>query len=201
MREQKRQIRRSMLTARRGLSEEERNARSLWVWERLRALPCYQRAQVMLCYMSFDKEVLTEGLIRQAIVTGKRVVLPVVQAHHHTLALYEISHVEHDVAPGYGGILEPRPEHRRPVAAGELDLVMVPGVAFDVQGTRLGFGKGFYDRLLQEIPCDVPKLGVAFDFQVVPQLPRQPHDITMDGIVTESRVLWCGPSGQGREPR
>lgn len=198
IREQKRRIRRSVLAARRGLSEEEREARSLHIWERLSVLSCYRRATVILCYMSFDKEVLTEGLIRRAIVTGKRVVLPVVQSDRHTLELSEISHVEHDVAPGYRGILEPRPERRRPVAVEELDLAVIPGVAFDVQGGRLGFGAGFYDRLLSGFPRDVLKLGVAFDLQVVPALPRQPHDITMDGIVTESRVIWCG-TFRGRE--
>ncbi|MGH8058795.1 MAG: 5-formyltetrahydrofolate cyclo-ligase [Candidatus Entotheonellia bacterium] len=188
----KRQIRRSMLALRRELSEAERIARSGRVAEQLTGLPCYQRARVILWYMAFENEVLTAGLIQQAIAAGKWAVLPLVQADRRQLELYEIRDVERDVAPGYRGIPEPRPERCRPVVAAELELVLVPGVAFDAQGGRLGFGAGFYDRLLAGLPRDIPKLGMAFDFQVLPQLPRQPHDMTLDGIVMERRVICCG---------
>lgn len=188
----KRQIRRSMLALRRELSEAERIARSGRVAEQLTGLPCYQRARVILGYMAFEKEVLTAGVIQQALAARKRVALPVVQADRRHLELYEIQDIERDVAPGYRGIPEPRPERCRPVMAAELELVLVPGVAFDIQGGRLGFGAGSYDRLLAGLPRDIPKLGIAFDFQVLPQLPRQPHDISLDGIVMERRVICCG---------
>jgi 5-formyltetrahydrofolate cyclo-ligase len=190
IRERKRHIRRSILAMRRGLSEAERLARSRRVWERVAALSCYQHARVVLGYMAFDHEVLTDGLIRQAIASGKQMVLPMVQTDRQGMVLYVIEDLERDVAPGYRGILEPQPQRIRAVAPETLDLALVPGVAFDLRGGRLGFGAGFYDRLLSRLPWDIPTVGLAFDFQVIPWLPSQPHDIMLDAIVTESRVIW-----------
>jgi len=197
IREQKRRIRRSILAVRRGLSETERLARSRRVWERVAALSCYQQAREVLGYMAFDHEVLTDGLIRQALASGKQMVLPMVQSDRQSLALYAIEDLECDVAPGYCGIQEPQPQRTRAVAPESLDLVLVPGVAFDLRGRRLGFGAGFYDRLLTQLPRDIPTVGLAFDFQVIPRLPSQPHDVMLDAIVTESYVIWGTPVAEG----
>ena len=192
-RAQQRQIRRAMLAQRQALPEIERRARSHRVWQHLTALPFYRDATVVLGYIAFDKEVLTDGLLRQAITAGKQVVLPLVQIAQRQLALYAIRDLERDVAPGFRGILEPRRQGTRPVSVEALQLAIVPGVAFDIQGGRLGFGAGFYDRLLSRFPPGVPKVGLAFDFQITPRLPRQLHDIALDAIVTESRVISCTP--------
>jgi 5-formyltetrahydrofolate cyclo-ligase len=199
IRERKRQIRRSILAVRRGLSEAEGLTRSRRVWERITALSCYQQARVVLGYMAFDHEVLTDGLIRRAIASGKQMVLPMVQSDRQGLALYLIEDLERDVAPGYCGILEPQPQRTRAVVPEILELALVPGVAFDLRGGRLGFGVGFYDRLLSQLPRDIPTVGLAFDFQVIPRLPSQPHDIMLDAIVTESRVIWGTPCAEGDE--
>ena len=127
------------------------------------------------------------------MASGKHIVLPLVQVDRQQLALYAIEDIDCDLTPGYRGILEPRPRRARAVAPEALDLALVPGVAFDMWGGRLGFGAGFYDRLLGRLPGQVPKLGMAFDFQVIPRLPHQPHDVILDAIVTDSRVIW-GPS-------
>ena len=194
VRERKHRIRQSILAMRRGLSEAERLARSHCVWERVATLSCYQRARVVLGYMAFDHEVLTDGLMRQSIASGKQIVLPMVQANRQGMALYVIADLQRDVAPGYRGILEPQPQRTRAVAPETLDMALVPGVAFDPGGGRLGFGVGFYDRLLSQLPRGIPTVGLAFDFQVIPRLPSQPHDVTLDVIVTESRVI-CGTPG------
>jgi 5-formyltetrahydrofolate cyclo-ligase len=78
-----------------------------------------------------------------------------------------------------------------------LDLALIPGVAFDLRGGRLGFGAGFYDRLLSRLPLDIPTVGLAFDFQVIPRLPLQPHDMVLGAIVTERRVIWGRSCMQG----
>lgn len=189
IRAHQRQIRRAMLAQRRALPERERLERSQRVWQRLATLPWYHNANVILGYMAFDKEVLTDGLLRQATAAGKRVVVPTVQVELQQLVLYAIRDLERDVAPGFHGILEPRCQYTSPVDVEELELAIVPGVAFDLQGGRLGFGAGFYDRLLSRFPPGVPKVAIAYDFQIVPRLPRQSHDIALDAIVTESRVI------------
>ena len=199
IRDRKRYIRRSIHAVRQGLSEADRLARSHRVWERVAALSCYQHARVVLGYMAFDHEVLTDGLMQQAMASGKQLVLPMVLGDRQGLALYSIEDLERDVAPGYRGILEPQPLRTRAVAPETLDLALIPGVAFDLRGGRLGFGVGFYDRLLSRLPREVPTVGLAFDFQVIPRLPLQPHDMLLDAIATEKRIIWGTSCGQGDE--
>jgi 5-formyltetrahydrofolate cyclo-ligase len=193
IRERKRQIRRAVLARRQALPAAEHLTGSRNIWQRLIDLDWYQQARVILGYMAIGQEVLMDGLLRQAIASRKQVILPVVQADRQCLALYAVQDIEHDVAPGYQGILEPQPTRTHAVGLQTLDLAIVPGVAFDMQGTRLGFGMGFYDRLLSQLHQAIPKIGLAFEFQVVPQLPRQAHDVRLDAIVTERRVIWCTP--------
>jgi 5-formyltetrahydrofolate cyclo-ligase len=199
IRDRKQYIRQSIRAARRGLSEAERLARSRRVWEHVAALACYQQARVVLGYMAFDHEVLTDGLMQWAMASGKQLVLPMVLGNRQDMALYVIEDLERDMAPGYAGILEPRPQRTRAVAPETLELALIPGVAFDLRGGRLGFGAGYYDRLLSRLPRAIPMVGLAFDFQVIPRLPLQPHDMLLDAIVTESRVIWGTSCTQGDE--
>jgi 5-formyltetrahydrofolate cyclo-ligase len=140
--------------------------------------------------MAFEHEVLTDGLLQQTMALGKQVVLPLVQPDRQELGLYAITDLERDLAPGYCGILEPDPQRTRAVAPETIDLVLVPGVAFDMCGGRLGFGAGFYDRLLDRLPRDVPTVGLAFDFQVMPRLPLLPHDVKLAAVATDVRLIW-----------
>ena len=199
IRDRKQYIRRSIRAVRRGLSGAERLAHSQRLWERVAGLSCYQHARVLLGYMAFDHEVLTDGLMQQAMASGKQLVLPTVLGDRQGLALYAIEDFDRDVALGYRGILEPQPLRARAVAPETLEVALVPGVAFDLRGGRLGFGAGFYDRLLSRLPLDIPTVGLAFDFQVIPRLSLQPHDILLDAIVTESRVIWGTSCSQGDE--
>jgi 5-formyltetrahydrofolate cyclo-ligase len=197
IRDRKQYIRRSIRAVRRGLSEAERRAHSHRIWKRVAGLSCYQHARVLLGYMAFDHEVLTDGLMRQAMASGKQLVLPMVLGDRQDMALYGIEDLGCDVALGYRGILEPQPRRAHAVAPEALDLALIPGVAFDLRGGRLGFGAGFYDRLLSQLPRDIPTVGLAFDFQVIPRLPLQPHDMVLRAIVTERRVIWGRSCTQG----
>jgi 5-formyltetrahydrofolate cyclo-ligase len=152
---------------------------------------------VVLGYMAFDHEVLTDGLMQQTMASGKQLVLPMVLGDRQEMALYVIEDLGCDVAPGYRGILEPQPQRTRAVAPETLELALIPGVAFDLRGGRLGFGTGFYDRLLSRLPQGIPTVGLAFDFQVIPRLPCQPHDMLLEAIVTEHRIIWGTFSTQG----
>jgi 5-formyltetrahydrofolate cyclo-ligase len=198
IRDRKRSIRQWIGAVRRGLSEVERLAYSRRVWERVVGLPCYQHARAVLGYMAFDHEVLTDGLMQQAMASGKQLVLPMVLGDRQDMALYVIEDLRRDVAPGYRGILEPQPRHTCSVAPETLDLALIPGVAFDLRGGRLGFGAGFYDRLLSRLPRDIPTVGLAFDFQVIPRLPFEPHDMLLKAIVTEHRVIWGASCTKGK---
>lgn len=122
-------------------------------------------------------------MIRHALTFGKRVILPKVKGTE--LALYEIADWDQDVSPGAWGI--PEPHENRPVELGEIDLILMPGAAFDGHGNRVGYGAGFYDKLLSSFTKTT--VALAFEAQMVPLVPAEPHDVPVMKIVTESRVI------------
>lgn len=122
-------------------------------------------------------------MVRRALAFGKRVALPKVAGTR--LELFEISNYDTDVSPGAWGIPEPR--EPRPVGPGEIDLIIVPGAAFDCRGNRLGYGAGFYDKLLATFTGTT--VALAFEAQIVAMVPADLHDIPVGVIVTEKRAI------------
>ncbi len=172
-----------MLAARDSLLPAQRTAKSLEIEERLFSLPEFKAARIVLFFASFRSEVDTGSMIRRALTFGKRVALPKVTGAK--LALYEIADWDNDVAPGAWGI--PEPHENSPVELDEIDLILVPGAAFDGRGNRLGYGAGFYDKLLSSFTKTT--VALAFDTQIVPLVPTDPHDVPVIKIVTEKRVI------------
>lgn len=187
-------LRQQILTARFKLSKAERKAKSRMIEKRLFSLPEFISARLVLFYASFRSEVETWDMIRNALSGGKRLALPKVRGKG--LALFEIKDFDRDVAPGAWGILEP--QNGRPVHKGDIDLMVVPGAVFDEKGNRLGYGAGFYDRLLAGF--DGQSVGLAFELQIVSHVPVGPLDVPVNKIVTEKRVInthrtWGGEKG------
>jgi 5-formyltetrahydrofolate cyclo-ligase len=179
----KKEIRIKALAARDGLLQGQRTAKSREIEEKLFSLPEFKSAHTVLFFASFRSEVDTGPMIRRALTFGKRVVLPKVSGTE--LALYEIADRDKDVSPGAWGI--PEPHENRPVGLAEIDLILVPGAAFDEQGNRLGYGAGFYDKLLSAFTKTT--VALAFDAQIVPRVPAEPHDVPVKKIVTEERII------------
>jgi len=179
----KKEIRTKALAARDSLQPGQRTAKSREIEERLFSLPEFRSARIILFFASFRSEVETSSMIRRALAAGKRTVLPKVVGRE--LALYEIGDRDNDVSPGAWGIPEPR--ETRPIRLDEIDLILVPGAAFDEQGNRLGYGAGFYDKLLSAFTKTTAAL--AFEAQIVPQVPAEPHDVPIKKIVTEKRII------------
>lgn len=140
-----------------------------------------QAAQTVLAFASYSSEIPTEPLIDHLLTQSRRVLVPRVEGDR--MLAVPIGSLE-DLAPGYKGIPEPRPAAS---TAPEAGVIIVPGVAFTAAGTRLGYGGGFYDRYLAEAAGI--RIGLCYDFQIVEDLPAGPHDIPMDRIVTEARVI------------
>ncbi len=134
-------------------------------------------------FASFRSEVETGPMIRHALASGKRVILPKVSGKE--LALFEIRDLDKDVAPGAWDIPEPVTSH--PAELAEIDLIITPGAAFDERGNRLGYGAGFYDRILSAFTGTT--IALAFEAQIVPEVPTDEHDIPVKKIVTEKRVI------------
>jgi 5-formyltetrahydrofolate cyclo-ligase len=165
---------------------------------RFMALPDYSAAKTVLFYIDVRAEVRTRHSLPDALSSGKAIIVPWCNDQGE-LELFRMSSME-ELAIGMYKILEPKPELRtlpeKQCRPDELDLVMVPGVAFDRRGGRMGHGKGYYDKLLQYARPDAPLVALAFECQLFPEVPVAPHDIFMDKIITESAVY----PGRGRRP-
>jgi 5-formyltetrahydrofolate cyclo-ligase len=155
----------------------------------LTALPEYSGGKTVLCYVSFRTEVATLDLLARMINEGKRVVVPYCEADR--LELFHFIDFA-DLAPRTLGILEPKPELRaledRHVPVRDIDLFVLPGLAFDRDGGRLGYGKGYFDRLLKLARPDALLAAIAFECQLFDAIPMTPQDIRVDAVVTESNV-------------
>lgn len=183
----------SALRARAALSAEERSARSASVRAALTSLPELQEARAVLAYASFGSEVQLDPWLEALLTRGTGVLLPYVEGG--TLGVARVRDLDADLAPGYRGIREPVRSGRRPARADRVDAAVVPGVAFDAAGRRLGYGGGFYDRLLEHLPTATPVIGVAFRAQLIEDVPVEPHDVTVDILVVDDAVYRCRAAG------
>jgi len=182
-------LRRALLARRDALPAPERGALSRRITASLLSHPAVLGARRALLYLSFGSEFDTASLIAWLRGRGVAIVLPRVEREPRGLALHEIADLQTDLAPGTWGIREPVAQRCPRVARESVDLVLAPGVAFTPGGGRLGYGGGFYDRLLADWPERPPILAAAFDMQVLDELPLAAHDVPVDAVVTESRVL------------
>ncbi|MFO0751945.1 MAG: 5-formyltetrahydrofolate cyclo-ligase [Thermodesulfovibrionales bacterium] len=182
-------IRRDVLSRRDSIASAQKSGKDEAIRKTLFALSAFQSARFVLLYASFRSEVDTFGILRFCLEKGKRVALPRVDAAKGELFLYEIRDMN-DLATGCWGILEPIPASERERGVQEMDLIVVPGVAFDEQRNRLGYGKGYYDRLLREKRAEA--VALAYEEQIVASLPAEEHDVKMDSIITDQRVIADG---------
>ena len=155
---------------------EERRRKSLSVWEAVERDEVFQQAETVLAYWSMDDEVYTHDFVNKW-AGSKTLLLPCVKGDELELRYFD---GEERLQPGEGYAI-PEPVGELFADWGKIDLILVPGVAFDKFGNRLGRGKGYYDKVLKQ--TEAYKLGVCFDFQLVERVPVEPHDVKMDRVV------------------
>ncbi|WP_437228516.1 5-formyltetrahydrofolate cyclo-ligase [Planctomicrobium sp. SH661] len=186
--ESKAEIRTRVLAARRQQAEPEQ-ASSI-IAGKLTELPEWKSAGTILFYVDVRGEVRTKPLLQQELVRPGRCVVPYCDGDR--LQLVQIRRFE-ELTRGSFGVLEPCEDVRaspdRQVSPDQIDLAVIPGVAFDTAGGRLGYGRGYYDRLLPDLRADCPRIGLAFECQLVDSIPIEAHDHRVQMIVTERRVL------------
>lgn len=179
----KRALRTDLLARRRGLPALDAQALSLELQQRFLALPEFRAAASIAFYSPIHNEVDVKFAAQQALLQGKRVLFPrVVQLELEFCPVAALA----DLVPGRFGILEPHGPASDPRSC---DLIVVPGVAFDLYGRRIGYGKGFYDRALHQMEGSGRLVGFCYQFQLLPEIVGEPHDVTMDLLVTEQRVV------------
>ena len=162
-------------------------AKSAAIWERLPLVKEFAAATRLLVYVSTGNEVDTHGLIRQLLAMRRQVCVPRFDPTTQSYAVSVLHDFDAELTTGKFGILEPKPEAVRPTALDQINAVLVPGLAFDETGNRLGRGSGHFDRLLRQ--TSGVKVALAFDFQILDEVPAEAHDARMDFIVTETRVV------------
>lgn len=152
----------------------------------------YRQAQTVLGYLNFGAELAAELWVRQALADGKRVLLPRVNRASKHLDVFKIRDLEQDVAPGAWGIREPVVDRCiKEEALGTVDFILLPGVAFTREGARLGYGGGYYDKLLARLPHQPTLVAGAFALQVVQEIPQENTDRNVGWLVTEDETIRC----------
>ncbi len=180
----KAQLRTTVLRRLKQQKEDARRRRSEAIRRKVFRLTAFRRATTVCCYVALPYEVQTWRMIEDMLTQGKRVVVPVVQPRTKRLALSEIRDPGTDLTRGSYGVWEPHRRAHRPVPVRELDLVLVPGLAFDRHGHRLGHGHGYFDRFLARVPKSTPTVGLAFRFQLLDRLPLASHDHAVQTVLS-----------------
>ena len=192
----KKRLREKLLNRRDAIPPDLKSAKESAIEDRLFSLDVFKKARSILIYVSFRSEVDTRNYLNDIIQLGKKLVLPLVDTRHKVLKLYEINSPD-ELKPGYMGILEPGVLRYRRCSLKDIDLVIIPGTGFDPKGNRLGYGGGYYDKLLSMEARELAEIdhittvALAFEEQIGEEIPSEPHDIKVDMIVTDERLIQC----------
>ena len=178
----KEQLRNEMRAQLGAQSTRDRDRKSRDIVRKIKKDDGFRNAKTVMFYFSTEHEVQTKTLIEESLLAGKRVALPYVDGNHSEIRAAAVGNLAEDVHKGSYGLMEPKSEKLRLIDTAQIDIVLVPGLAFDHAKNRLGRGKGYYDRFLAKLPRGVKTFGLAFDFQIVKSLPVTELDIPLTRI-------------------
>ncbi len=182
-------LRKSIEKKRNTLSTSEVLEKSSRIKKRIFEMDLFRDAQTILFYVSYGNEVYTHDMIKESISLGKTVVVPKSVTKNNALILSRLTDWN-NLEVGAYNILEPKQESIEQVDVESIDLIIVPGVVFDESGNRIGHGKGYYDRLLNDSQ-NIPNIGLAFELQMIDNIESEKHDEKIDVIITEDRIMKC----------
>ncbi len=184
IRRKKEEIRKEILRILRGQTHKERKELSRKIQEELVSSPEYKKAMTIMVYVSLPTEVGTETIIGKGLETGKKVVVPFIEKGSNEITAAELKSIT-ELVKGPFGIKQPKEDAVREVSLKEIELVVIPGIAFDRKNMRLGRGKGYYDRFLSKPDLSSARtIGLAFNCQIVDALPQDPHDIPVKKVIS-----------------
>ncbi|MBI4826574.1 MAG: 5-formyltetrahydrofolate cyclo-ligase [Nitrospirae bacterium] len=192
----KKRIREDLLNKRNSIDPDEKKSKERSIEKKLFNLEEFKKSECILLYASFRSEVDTMNYLQDVIHLNKKLIIPLVDPDHRRLRLFEVRDVS-ELIPGYMGIQEPGILKDREVSLNEIGLVIIPGTGFDTNGNRLGYGGGYYDKLLSYESKMLSKaehiitIALAFEEQIGDKIPAEPHDIKVDMIITDMRVINC----------
>ncbi len=183
-------IRKQILGIRNKLDDNEVNSLSENIFLNLRKNSFLDSSSHVMVYLDFKHEVKTDAIINYCLEQNKKVYIPICIPETHEVSISRLASLE-ELQSGHFGIREPMLQHIRLADSSLIDLVLVPGVAFDKAGNRAGFGAGYYDRFMKRLQPGAVKAALAFSFQIVDFVPSDEYDIPVDYIVTEKGTICC----------
>jgi 5-formyltetrahydrofolate cyclo-ligase len=188
--EKKQEIRQGITNSLETLSTEEKAEKTRGIENRVFEFANFLEAKVVLLYVASKNEVRTDGILRRCFDYNKIVVLPAFETTRYKIKLYKIENPSVDIILGSRQIPEPNPAKCKVVPMDCLDIALIPAVALDEKGGRIGSGEGYYDRFIPKLPITTRKVALAFEDQILPQVPMESHDKHVDIIITEKRIIY-----------
>jgi 5-formyltetrahydrofolate cyclo-ligase len=185
----KNSLRQEVLAKRDAISQATRQAYTVDLLVNISSLPEWKKANTVLLYLGIKTEFDPTPLVEAALSMEKMVVLPRILKAENRLEIRQIQSLDQDLVSGVWGLREPDPSSCPEIEPAKLDFVLVPGVAFDLQGNRMGYGAGFYDRLLSDQRLVAPRISAFFSEQLVDQVPHEAHDLPVDIMVMPRQIL------------
>jgi 5-formyltetrahydrofolate cyclo-ligase len=188
--EKKREIRNDMMKLLDSMPDTVRAEKTKAIEERLFEFANFLEANISLLYMNSRYEVATRDIINRTLDYSKIVVLPVFKMDTYKMQLLKIDNLNRNLKQGPKGVLEPDESQCKKVPIECIDIAIIPGIAFDEKGARIGSGSGFYDRLIPDLPITTRKVSLAFEEQILQQIPMESHDKHVDIIVSDRRIIY-----------
>lgn len=183
----KKEIRKEILQKRDLICEEDKKHMDEKIFNELINCEQYKNSNTIFAFVSFKSEVDTYKFIEYAISQGKTVGVPKIIKEEKHMEIFKINSLS-DLENGYFGVMEPV-EGCEKINKEQIDFILMPGAVFDEKGGRIGYGGGFYDKFLSDVKNSVPKIAIAYELQLIENVPMDNHDIKIDGIITEKRKI------------
>lgn len=172
------------------LSKSDRSKKTITVANRLFEFANFLEAKISLLYMNSGNEVESAEIIKRCFNYNKVVVLPAFIKETYQMQLMKIDNLDADLRSGPRGVLEPDPARCKVVPIENIDIAIIPGIAFDEKGGRIGTSEGYYDRFIPNLAITTRKVALAFEEQIIPQVPMESHDKYVDIIITDERIIY-----------
>lgn len=184
-------LRKKLLEKRRNMNTDDIKEKNKLIKERLYDSGIYKNSKFIMAYIDFRNEVETKEIIKYSLKLSKRIGVPISIPKTRELIISELFDFDKELENGVYNILTPKKEFIREISPKEIDLVLVPAVAFDRKGYRIGYGGGYYDRFFEKLDSHTIKLGLAFDIQIIPEVPAGKYDLPVDYVITNKELINC----------
>ena len=188
---QKERIRKNIYAKRISLPAVDKNKHSLEIFKKLSNISEFIHSKNIMFYVATKSEVQTKNMIEKSLAMGKNIFIPIMDDLSCNLKPSLLIDFDKELKKNSQGILEPKQEFQRIYSPEKMDLIILPGIAFDLKGNRIGRGKGYYDRFLKGVKPFTIKIALAFEIQIVKKIPLDLNDIPVDKVITEKRIIQC----------